>query len=98
MPAGANSWRDPISTNKLGVMPHTWDSSYEGVIVRKIPVWDWPWEKSWDPIQKIKPKRIEGVAQVVEQLPSKHEVLNSNDNPALSKNKKKNFGILEVPG
>jgi hypothetical protein len=41
--------RDPISTNKLGVVVHTCVPSYLGGGGRRIAVWSWHWANSRNP-------------------------------------------------
>jgi hypothetical protein len=43
--------------------------------------------ETWDAISKTKQKRTEGVAQAVENLPSKHQALSSN--PSTDEKKRK---------
>jgi hypothetical protein len=70
-----NFKKESISTNKPGVVVHTWHPSYVGCINRKIVIQAHP-GKNMSPYMKNKAKGLGGggVAKMVAYLPSKHKV------------------------
>jgi hypothetical protein len=84
----------PISTNKLGIVVHSYRPSYTGGIGRRISIQaGHGWGKLRDSISKItKAKRAGGEAQVVEHLPSKHKILSSNSSTRVGKKRNRESG------
>jgi hypothetical protein len=73
----------------LGVVAHTCNPSYAGVRGRWIQTQGWP-RQNWETLSEKKTKQTElvGVAQMVQCLPSKNEVLTSKPSNAQKTEKK----------
>jgi hypothetical protein len=67
----------PYLKNKLDMVAQACNPSYFRGIGKSILVQGYPGQKAQDPIWKTKAKRVRGVAQMEEHLPSNCEALHS---------------------